>query len=93
MNFRKKKLTAMLMISVLTISFTFMIPPTALGEPCITSPKRLVSWWSGDGNANDVQDKNPGILQNGASYATGKVGQAFSMDGIDDFVEVADITG
>lgn len=50
------------------------------------SPSGLVSRWAGEGNANDSQDGNHGTLVNGATFAAGKVGQAFSFDGIDDFV-------
>jgi len=55
---------------------------------CTTPPPNLVSWWPGDGNANDIVDGNHGTLQGGATYGTGLVGQAFSLDGIDDFVEI-----
>jgi hypothetical protein len=48
----------------------------------------MVSWWPGDGDANDIQDGNNGTPQNGATFAPGKVAQAFSFDGVDDFVEV-----
>ena len=47
-----------------------------------------VSLWSAEGNANDVVDGNNGILKNGASFAPGKVGQAFSLDGVNDYVLV-----
>ena len=47
-----------------------------------------VSLWSAEGNANDVVDGNNGTLKNGTSFAPGKVGQAFSLDGVDDFVLV-----
>jgi YVTN family beta-propeller protein len=48
----------------------------------------MVSWWPGDGNANDIQDGNHGTLRNGATFAPGKVGQAFSLDGVAAFVDV-----
>ena len=51
-------------------------------------PPGLISWWQGDGNPNDIQDSNDGILRNGTAFLAGKVGQAFSLDGLDDFVEV-----
>lgn len=54
----------------------------------IASPAGMVSWWPGDGNANDIQGTNHGTLQGGATFAAGKVGQAFSLDGIDDYVFV-----
>lgn len=41
--------------------------------------------------ANDIKDGNAGTLQNGATAtAVGKVGQAFSFDGVDDRVQIAD---
>lgn len=55
---------------------------------CVTPPSGLVSWWSGEDNANDIQNNNHGTLQNGATFATGKIGQAFSFDGVDDFVVI-----
>ncbi|MEY2527898.1 MAG: hypothetical protein QOE73_2669 [Verrucomicrobiota bacterium] len=57
---------------------------------CTPPPTGMVSWWPGDDNANDIQDGNDGTLQNGATFAPGKVGQAFSFDGVDDFVNVPD---
>ena len=57
---------------------------------CVTPPSGLVSWWPGDGSANDIVDLNDGTLQNGATFAPGKVGQAFSLDGTDDYVSVPD---
>ena len=47
----------------------------------------LVSWWPGEGNANDLADgNNLGYGNNGtwhgnATYAAGQLGQAFSFDG------------
>jgi YVTN family beta-propeller protein len=48
----------------------------------------LVSWWSAEGNANDKFGNNNGTEMNGATYAPGFVGQAFSFDGIDDYIKV-----
>ena len=43
-----------------------------------------------DGSPLDTSGNgNDGTLVNGTSYATGKVGQAFSFDGIDDYITVA----
>lgn len=55
---------------------------------CAPPPSGLVSWWPGDGNANDIRDGNNGTLTNGPTFAAGKVGQAFSFDGVDDYVEL-----
>jgi uncharacterized repeat protein (TIGR01451 family) len=50
----------------------------------------VVSWWSAEGNANDVIGSNPGVLSNGTTFAAGEVGQAFVFDGVNDFVTAAD---
>jgi hypothetical protein len=51
----------------------------------------LIGYWSGDGNANDLSGNgNNGTLINGTTFVTGKVGQAFSLDGVDDLVEIPD---
>jgi hypothetical protein len=47
-----------------------------------------VSWWPGDGAANDQVDGNHGTLMNGTTYALGMVGQAFGFDGTDDYVAI-----
>ena len=47
-----------------------------------------VSWWPGDGNADDNIGRNGGELENGAGFAPGKTGAAFSLDGVDDFVQI-----
>ena len=54
---------------------------------CIPPPSNLSAWWPGDGNANDIAGSNAGTLQNGAGFAPGIVGQAFSLDGISQFVD------
>ena len=55
----------------------------------IHPPSGLVNWWPGDGNASDIQGSSNGTLTNGATFGTGKVGQAFSFDGADDLVALA----
>jgi len=52
---------------------------------CAAPPAGMVGWWPGDGSANDIKGSNHGALQNGATFGTGKVGQAFSFDGVDDY--------
>lgn len=65
-------------------------PPVALPVVCTPAPMGLVNWWPGDGNANDIQGGNHGALLAGATFAPGKVGQAFSFDGLDAVVSVPD---
>ena len=54
----------------------------------IAPPAGMVSWWPGDGNASDIMDGNHGTLSGDATFAQGLVGQAFSFDGVEDFVFV-----
>ena len=61
-----------------------------LGYEVECVPSGMVSWWPGDGYANDITDGNDGTLKNGATYVPGKVDLAFSFDGLDDFVEIPD---
>jgi hypothetical protein len=62
---------------------------TVLGA-CTPPPTNLAAWWPADGNANDLAGGNNGSLQNGASFAPGLIGQAFNLDGVNDFVETPD---
>jgi hypothetical protein len=60
----------------------------AVAQTCVQPPEGLVSWWPGEGHADDIQGANHGTLQNDATFAPGKVGHAFSLDGSDDVVLV-----
>ena len=53
-----------------------------------TQQTGLVSHWAADANAMDSVDGNHGSLVGGATYDAGLIGQAFSLDGVDDFVSV-----
>jgi hypothetical protein len=50
-------------------------------QPCIIPPTGMVSWWSGDGNANDIQGTSTGIVNGNVSFVSGKVDQAFNFTG------------
>ena len=56
----------------------------------VSVPSGIVSWWPGDRHANDIVGSNHGTLQGGATFAAGKVKQAFSLDGVDGFVTIPD---
>ena len=60
-------------------------------RPCTPAPAGMIDWWPGNGNAEDVQGSNDGTFQNGATFGEGKVAQAFSLDGVDDYVDVGDV--
>ena len=55
--------------------------------PCDTAPAGIISWWPGEGNANDVINTNNGITNN-ITYAPGEVGQAFVFNGSSSFVRI-----
>jgi hypothetical protein len=74
-------------VSVIFDDF-FMTADEIAGMPCTTAPSDLVSWWGGDNNPLDMVGTNHGTLMNGTTYASGKVGQAFSLDGLDDYVQI-----
>jgi hypothetical protein len=57
---------------------------------CVQPAANLVSWWPADGDAEDFVGMNIGALVNGATFAPGFVGQAFSLDGVNDFIEIPD---
>ena len=70
---------------------TAMVTATPTASPtCAPPPPNMVSWWPGDGNANDIVGGNNGTLHNGATFAPGMVDQAFSFDGINDYVQASD---
>jgi hypothetical protein len=61
---------------------------TVTGAPaCLAQPASLVSLWPGNDNANDVGPNGyNGTLENGVTYALGEVGDAFSLNGSDQYV-------
>ncbi len=51
----------------------------------------LIAHWTADGNTLDASGNgNDGTADNGLSYGAGIAGQAFSFDGVDDYVRVED---
>jgi hypothetical protein len=72
--------------------FCLLSPFRAWSAHSVSPPAGLVGWWPGQGNANDIAGENNGTLSGGASFTSGKVGQAFSFDGINGTVIVPDST-
>ncbi|MFN0085312.1 MAG: LamG-like jellyroll fold domain-containing protein [Blastocatellia bacterium] len=70
-----------------TRTFSLMVNPV-LPPPCVDPPANLVSWYRGEGNATDAAGRNNGLPQNGVGFAAGRVGQAFSFDGVDDAIRI-----
>ena len=79
-------------LAILMVAFAngSLVEPVHAGPSCVPPPSGLVSWWPGDGDATDIQDGNDGTLLGGAAFLPGKVGQAFSLDGVDDHVFIGD---
>jgi hypothetical protein len=69
---------------------------TSQEQTCVEPPEGLVSWWDGDsvsGNtAYDIQSDNDGTMEGDVKIGPGKVGNAFSLDGVGDYLLVADST-
>jgi hypothetical protein len=67
---------------------------------CLPPASGIVAWYPGDGDALDVLSQGDdgekedseggsnGTLQNGATFAAGKVASGFSLDGVNDYVSV-----
>jgi len=55
---------------------------------CVLPSPGLVSWWSGDGNGTDIFGGSPGLpATNGVAFVPGMVGQAFSFDGTNGYIQ------
>jgi hypothetical protein len=50
----------------------------------------MVSWWRAENNASDAIGANHGTLTNGTTVAPGRAGQAFALDGANDYVNIPD---
>ena len=66
-------------------------PVDTIFEPgeCVEISNGLIGWWPGEGNAEELVFGNDGTLIAGTSFAAGKVGQAFSFDGDNDFIGIS----
>ncbi|MGV1080923.1 MAG: LamG-like jellyroll fold domain-containing protein, partial [Candidatus Nanopelagicales bacterium] len=56
---------------------------------CLTPPSGIASWWPGDGNATDIASGRNGTPVGGLGFGSGEVAQAFSFDGIDDYLDLS----
>lgn len=62
---------------------------TAAADPtCAAPPSGLVSWWRGEGDGVDHTGNNNGALVGNTTFVAGRAGQAFSLDGNGDLVNV-----
>jgi len=52
-------------------------------KPAFPAPSGLANWWPAENSPLDLIGTNHGIPQGAVAYAPGKVGQAFSFNGVD----------
>ena len=81
-----------LLISLLSATAAWAAPVLSnsgfeTGNLCTPPPSGMVSWWPGDGNANDIQDGNSPTQTIGTpQFITAKVSQGMKFDGASGFV-------
>ncbi len=63
---------------------------TILNDDCTPAPGGMVLWHKAESNTLDSANSNDGILVGDTTYVTGRVGQAYSLDGTGDYVDVQD---
>ena len=73
-------------VGLAVILFLFAYSAAGGNATCLNPPSGMIGWWTGDNSILDEIGSNHAVLQNGAGFAPGKVDQAFSFDGIDDWV-------
>jgi len=56
---------------------------------CFPQPDGLVAWWPLEGNGDDLLDGAALTFSGGPTFGTGKVGQAVTLDGANDFGQAA----
>lgn len=59
-----------------------------VNSDCVPAPRGVLGWWKGDGSADDFYGNLISHFQNGADTDSGKVDDAFSLDGVDDYISV-----
>lgn len=63
---------------------------TVTSEACVPPPSGMVSWWAGEGTADDSAGRANGALYGGVTFAPGKVGQCFAFNGNNGAVNLPD---
>ena len=56
---------------------------------CTPPSSGIAAWWPAEGNGTDIIGGNTATPQGGATYAPGEVGQAFLLNGPNDYLSVA----
>ena len=64
-----------------------------LTAQCTLPPAGLITWWRGEGNANDSVGAINGTSNSGVSFAPGKIGSGFVFDGVSGYTNMSVIQG
>ncbi len=75
-------------VCALFVAALVSFPTNLAGQSCYQPPANMVGWWTGDKTATDFAGPDNGKLENGATYAKGYVGKAFSLNGSNQYVDV-----
>jgi hypothetical protein len=86
----KNEVTSLLNLRILLGLLLVISAALRADASCTPASSGLISWWPGDGNAADLVYTNAGTLQGGALITNAWVGQGFSFDGTNAFVQIAD---
>lgn len=86
--FQRARWQVALVLSVSLTATLLVAAPLASAAEVTTT-----NWWPGNGNVDDVVGTQHGSTANGAGFSPGKVGQAFSLDGVDDYVTLGNVAG
>jgi len=65
---------------------------TASGLHGAGLPPGMVGWWAGENDATDATGANSGTPVGSPTFGAGRVGQAFVLDGTDDYIDVGPLS-
>ncbi len=88
-----RRVSSLFLSIFLPLAAATLGPLDVCAQSCAPVPPNAVAWWRAENDASDPVGSHHGTLQNGAAFAPGKVGTAFSFDGVDEQVEIADVPG
>jgi len=77
----------LLRLSLLALNCAATFTPDRVHADAVAAPEGIISWWTGDSNANDLIRTNHSGLFNGAGSGSGFVGQGFVFYGVNDYLE------
>ncbi len=72
------------------LTCSWLSSPELLFAQCVAPTVGEVARYQADGDATDAIGGNDGTPMNGAGFTTGVLGQAFLLDGMDDYIEAPD---